>query len=86
MNILLLMLAAGCEMMFGTEEGSSGRAEIIKTSGSGTCIIRLESKTYREPYRVASDATLSRCRQNIGKQVTVRFDSSWQITHIEPVT
>ncbi|MEW2033087.1 hypothetical protein AB0901_21625 [Streptomyces roseifaciens] len=37
-------------------------------------------------YRVASDAVLSRCRQNIGKQVTVRFDSSWHITRIEPVT
>ncbi|WP_206330231.1 hypothetical protein, partial [Streptomyces telluris] len=47
-NLLLLILAAGCEMISGTGEGSSGRAEIIKTSGLDTCVIRLEPKSYRE--------------------------------------
>lgn len=83
-TFLLLMLATGCEMMFGSSEGSSGRAQIINTSGMSTCVIRRESKSYNEPYLVASDAVLDQCRHHVGREAVVRFDSAGRIVRIEP--
>ncbi|GHG74962.1 hypothetical protein GCM10018779_52090 [Streptomyces griseocarneus] len=86
MTFLLLMLAAGCEMVFGTGEGSSGHARIISTNDTGSCVIRLASKSYNALYRTASGTASDQCLRNVGHRVIVHFDSLEQITRIKPAS